>query len=95
MEFMSAGVPAVAPDHTAMADYVSAANAFVVASGREPSSWPQDPRLIFTCRRRAVDWESLVAAFRRAFVCATTQPATYASMSAAAVASTETARRRR
>lgn len=89
MEFMSAGVPAVAPDHTAMADYVSPANAFVVRSTREPSSWPQDPRLIFTCHRRAVDWESLVDAFRRAFDCAVTDPETYAAMSAAAVASTQ------
>lgn len=89
MEFMSGGVPAVAPDHTAMADYVSVENAFVVASGCEPSSWPQDPRLIFTCNRRAVEWESLVAAFRRAFDCATSEPRTYAAMSAAAVASTQ------
>ena len=88
MEFMSAGVPAIAPDHTAMADYVSPDNAFVVPSGREPSAWPQDPRLLFTCHRRAIDWGALVAAYRSAYRVATTDPAQYSAMSAAAIAAT-------
>lgn len=88
MEFMSAGVPAIAPDHTAMADYVSSDNAFVVPSGREPSAWPQDPRLLFTCHRRAIDWGALVAAYRSAYRVATTDPAQYSAMSAAAIAAT-------
>lgn len=67
MEFMSAGVPAVAPDHTAMAEYVNPTDAFVVASSREWSWWPHDPRRFLRCMRHPVDWNSLQHAFQAAF----------------------------
>ena len=56
MEFMSAGKPAIAPNHTAMADYVTPANSFIVSGTREPSAWPQDPRQVFRCMRYRINW---------------------------------------
>lgn len=63
MEFMSAGVPAVAPDNTAMAEYIDSSNAFIVKSSPELTFWPQDPRQVFRTLWMRVDWESLVAAY--------------------------------
>ncbi len=84
MEFMSAGVPAIAPDNTAMADYVSADNTFVVHSTLEPTVWPHDPRDLFrTCYYR-IDQESLAQAFADSYRVATAQPKRYRAMSAAA-----------
>lgn len=64
MEFMSAGRPAIAPNHTAMSDYVDETNAFLVRSSTEWASWPQDPRMMFRCKRHRIDWDSLREAFR-------------------------------
>jgi glycosyltransferase involved in cell wall biosynthesis len=44
MEFMSSGVPAIAPKNTAMLDYIDDSNAFVVESTPELAYWPHDPR---------------------------------------------------
>lgn len=85
MEFLSAGVPAIAPTHTAMADYVSEECAFVVESGVVPTVWPQDPRQLWKTRKHRVDWESLTSAYRTSFEVATSNPARYAAMSSAAV----------
>lgn len=60
MEFMSAGKPAIAPDHTAMADYVSPASTFIVKSAPEPAIWPQDPRVLLRTYFYRIEWESLV-----------------------------------
>lgn len=84
MEFMSAGVPAVAPDHTAMADYVHEEDAFVVGSWAEWSWWPHDPRRFLRCMRHPVDWESLRAAFVASHRVATEEPDRYRTMSSAA-----------
>lgn len=63
MEFMSAGVPAIAPDHTAMAQYINADNAFIVGSSRNWTHWPHDPRLMLRCLGHTVDWQSLHDAY--------------------------------
>ncbi len=84
MEFMSGGVPAIAPNNTAMADYVSAQNSFLVASTVEPAVWPQDPRLLLRTTRYRINWESLYDAFATSFQVAVTEPARYAAMSVAA-----------
>lgn len=83
-ESMSAGVPAVSPDHTAMADYVNARNAFVVKFSRRWSGWPHDPRAALRCLTYPVVWESLRDKLREAFVCATTDQDLYRTMSRAA-----------
>jgi len=81
MEFMSAGKPAVAPDHSAMADYIDASNAFVVRSSEEWTHWPHDPRLVLRAFRYRINWESLRDAYLASWRVATGQPAEYLRMS--------------
>jgi len=84
LEFMSGGRPAIAPNHTAMLDYLSETNALVVASDEEYCSWPHDPRNELTTTRHRVAWSSLVARFRDGHRIASHDPARYAELSAAA-----------
>jgi hypothetical protein len=86
MEFMSAGVPAIAPDHTAMADYVAGDTTFVVSSCTEPTAWPNDPLMRITTSYRRIDWSSLADQFRASYQVATQDPTRYRDMSRAAVA---------
>ena len=58
MEYMSAGKPAIAPAHTAMADYINSNNAFILASDVEPTIWPHDPREAMRTRRHRIDFET-------------------------------------
>lgn len=81
MEFMSAGKPAIAPDHTSMADYITPANAFVVAGHREPAAWPQDPRMVFRCTRYRIEWATLMAGYQEAWRVVTEDPQAYREMS--------------
>lgn len=50
-DYLAAGRPAIAPDHTAMADYIDADAAFVPDSRREATHWPWDAE-----RRPATSW---------------------------------------
>lgn len=84
MEFLSAGVPALAPTNTAMADYVTADNAVVVESHPMLWSWPHDERLVMRTLSNAIDWGSLRDGFRTAFDIAVNEPGRYREMSAAA-----------
>lgn len=81
MEFLSCGRPAVAPRHSAMADYIDEDVAFVVDSWLDATCWPHDPRQAFRTRRHQIDWESLVEAYKAAYKCATENPDRYAQMS--------------
>lgn len=85
MEFMSAGRPAIAPGHTAMADYITPDNAFVLRAGLEHNVWPHDPRDLFRTMRYRLEWDSLRDAFLDAYAVATADEARYGAMSAAAV----------
>lgn len=87
MEFMSAGKPAIAPDHTAMADYVCPDNAFVVRSSEEWTHWPHDPRLVLRAFRYRIDWESLRDAFSASYKVISEQPEAYLRMSKCATSS--------
>jgi len=84
MEFMRAGVPAVAPDHSAMRDYVNPGNTFVVRSAREPASWPEDESHALRTFRWRIDWDALRQAFLEADACARECPAHYRRLSRAA-----------
>ncbi|CAH0992274.1 hypothetical protein SIN8267_02393 [Sinobacterium norvegicum] len=77
LEFMASGVPAIAPEHTAMADYIDEKSSFVVASSKEPSIWPHDPRLLKRATSYRVNWESLVEQFENSYSCATTDRSRY------------------
>lgn len=85
MEFLSCGKPAVAPRHSAMADYIDERVAFVVDSWLDATAWPHDPRLAYRTLRHQVDWQSLVAAYRAAYTCYAERPELYARMSADAI----------
>lgn len=85
MEFMSSGKPVIAPDHTAMEDYIDDTVAFVVRSSEELTIWPQDTRIIYRTLRYRPDWSSLISAYENSYRMAKAQPQEYARMSAAAV----------
>ena len=81
VEFMSAGVPAIAPSHTAMQDYVFKSNAIVLAHSKVWTSWPHDSRLLYKCFSFPVIWESLRDAFLESYEIATLYSTKYESMS--------------
>lgn len=84
MEYMSLGIPAVAPRHTAMLDYVNADNSFIVGSSLEPGVWPHDTEARIGTLRQRIDWRSLADAFSESFRVACNEPARYRRMSDAA-----------
>lgn len=84
MEYMSAGKPAITPNHTSMQDYVTPENSFVVRSHPEPTAWPHDPRQLYKARRYRIDFESLLSAFRDSYQTAKSDTMRYAAMSQAA-----------
>ena len=85
MEYLSCGKPAVAPSHSALADYIDEDIAFIVDSWADATMWPHDPRIAYRTLRQQIDWTSLCRAFRNAFECYRTQPARYQQMSLAAI----------
>lgn len=89
MEFMSAGKPAIAPRNSAMLDYISEDNAFIVASDVEPTQWPHDPRAAYRTFRHRLEFDSLMDAYRRSYALATERPDAYAAMAARASAALE------
>ena len=84
LEFMSAGRPAIAPQHTAMADYIDASDALIVESDEEFCSWPHDPDITLTTTRHRITWSSLVSAFEEAYRLTTVEPERYSAMAASA-----------
>jgi glycosyltransferase involved in cell wall biosynthesis len=83
MEFLAAGKPAIAPSHTAMADYIGPDISFVLRASLEHNVWPHDPRDLFTTMRYRLNWPSINEAFAASFAVA--MDARYAAMGAAAV----------
>ena len=89
MEFMGQGVPAVAPDHTAMADYVTVENTFIVKSSLYPTFWPLDERKAIRTLCYRIDWHTLMESFKDSFKVAITNEEIYQSMSINSIASVE------
>ena len=87
MEFMSAGRPAVAPAHTALLDYISPANSFVVRSTERLAPWPHDSRQAERSTRHTVSVADMIRAYRESYQVARDDPARYAAMSRAATES--------
>jgi glycosyltransferase involved in cell wall biosynthesis len=80
-DFMAAGVPAIAPAHTALRDLVHAGNAFVIRSMPGiPRAWPHGDQEISRTRWHQIDWQSLVEAFRKSYAVARDDPGTYLAM---------------
>jgi glycosyltransferase involved in cell wall biosynthesis len=86
MEFLCCGVPALAPDHTAMADYIDPDFAFVVDStGGQPALWPHGDHQVYRSTRHRINWNSLMQAYRQSYQVAKNEPAVYTAMSASAL----------
>jgi glycosyltransferase involved in cell wall biosynthesis len=85
MEFLSGGIPAVSPDHTAMADYINDRVAFPVESSVEQNVWPEDSRDLFRTFRYRINWETLRDGFLESYQVATEDPGRYRQMSEAAI----------
>lgn len=84
MEFMALGKPAIAPRHTAMADYVDPSVAFIVESSPEHNVWPNDPRMRFNTMRERIHWDTLVDAYRDSYRVVTEDLPRYRAMCAQA-----------
>jgi glycosyltransferase involved in cell wall biosynthesis len=89
LEFMAKGVPAVAPDHTAMSGYINKRNAFIVESSLVATCFPHDPREYERTMFYRIDWSTLLQAFIDSAEVAQSNPARYRKMAyhAAAVVS--------
>ncbi|MEL6970982.1 MAG: glycosyltransferase [Bacteroidota bacterium] len=81
MEFMSAGIPAVAPFATALKDYLSEDNAFLIQTGASPTCWQHDERIAIRTVHHRPDWYSLVAAYKESYEVAHTDEDRYRQMS--------------
>jgi glycosyltransferase involved in cell wall biosynthesis len=84
MRALAGGRPAIAPDHTAMGDYMDDRVGFVPRSFAEPTYWPHDPeQRLETFRYRPV-WSDLRDAYLASAEVAEHDPERYAAMSRAA-----------
>lgn len=84
MEFLCSGKPSIAPNHTAMADYLSSDFSFPVATTLEPWSWPHDPKGMLLTHSHRLNWHSLMLAYRASYATAA-DPERYREMSHAAL----------
>lgn len=87
MEYMSAGKPGIAPQHSSMADYIDDNCAFVLGSSLEPSTWPHDPRQAMRTLRHRLDFGSIVEAYRQSYRVAKEAPGEYSALSRGAIES--------
>jgi glycosyltransferase involved in cell wall biosynthesis len=84
MEFMSCARPVIAPDHTAMRDYIDEHVGFIVKSSHEPTIWPEDVRILYRTLRHRPDWGSLKTAYEDSYAMAKNHPQAYQAMAIAA-----------
>lgn len=84
MRALAGGRPALAPDHTAMADYMDAQLGFVLPSHREPTYWPHDPELRLETYRYRLVWSKLCESLAASAAVADSEPDRYEQMAAAA-----------
>lgn len=80
LEFLCCGVPVIAPNHTAMADYMGKDIGFVVDSHVETTSWPHDPRQLRVTSRHRINWESLCQAYRDSYALTHESPQAYSNL---------------
>ena len=81
MEYMAAGVPAIAPRSTALADYVDTSNAFVLKTCAVPTAWQHDARKAIRTVQHRPDWYSVVEAYHASYHIAKHKPEDYQKMS--------------
>jgi glycosyltransferase involved in cell wall biosynthesis len=78
--FLATARPAIAPCHTAIADYFHADMGWIIESHREPTHWPQDPERRCTTTWHRLVWSSLHDHIRDAYRMAKSQPHQYETM---------------
>ena len=81
-DFLAAGRPAIAPRHSAIADFFDDSCGFVVESHPEPAPWPQDPGRGYATTWHRLVWTSLRDRIRESYAAAATER--YAALAAAA-----------
>lgn len=81
MEYMAAGVPAIAPKATALADYVDESNAFILKTCAVPTAWQHDERRAIRTVQHRPDWYALVEAYQASYHMAKHKPEDYHKMS--------------
>lgn len=84
MEYMAAGIPAIAPYSTALCDYITDSNAFIVDTGAAPTNWQHDERIAIRTVHHRPDWYALVEAYRKSYQMAKNDEETYKKMCLAA-----------
>ena len=80
-DFLTAGRPALAPRHSAIADYFDSGCGVVVESHPEPTSWPQDPNGRCTTTWHRLVWTSLRDGIAESYDLATKDRAGYERLS--------------
>jgi len=83
-DFLASGRPAVAPAHTAMAEYIDERLAFVVPSRSEPTHWSWDPERRLTTRWHRVERSALERRIRESYEMVHRDPSRHREMSQAA-----------
>ena len=86
MEFLSSGKPVIAPNNTAMQDYLNLDYSLIIDSSAEPWQWPPDPYGHFSTRRYRINCDTLKQHFQSSQQIAQEQPERYRQMSLAATA---------
>ncbi|MBX6312839.1 MAG: glycosyltransferase, partial [Isosphaeraceae bacterium] len=81
---LAAGRPAIAPVHTAMADYLDESVSLVLRSYPEPTFWPHDPERRYETTWQRLVWSDVRDQFLRSAAIAEQEPVTYAALSTAA-----------
>ena len=89
MEFMSAGRPAIAPHHSAMTEYITPDNAFMLESSSHLIKWPHDPRDARRCHHQIINFTQLVEAYQQSLRVIRDEPKRYREMSEAAATALE------
>ncbi|HEV3339341.1 MAG TPA: glycosyltransferase [Pirellulales bacterium] len=79
---LAAGRPAIAPAHTAMAEYVDDELAFVLPSHAVPTHWQWDPDKRQTTTWQQIDVRDLAARFRLSYHVARDEAARYRALAA-------------
>jgi glycosyltransferase involved in cell wall biosynthesis len=78
---LAGGRPGIAPDHTAMADYMDDQVGFVIRSHTEPTFWPHDPEKRLETERHRVLWSDIHDHFLESAAVADLGPARYEELS--------------
>ena len=81
VEFLCGGVPAVAPYHTSMQDYLSDEYAFTINSTLETAAWAHDPEWRRTTKRHRLIWTSICDALASSYNVIINNPTKYHEMS--------------